>query len=64
MLECNHWEIFQQNMHYQGRSGGNLEPRQILIAELNGDDLLDFAFLVHDRVLIILRNDSFESVCV
>ena len=47
-----YWEIFEQNMHYQGRTGGNLEPRQILIAELNGDGLLDFAFLVHDRVLI------------
>ncbi len=47
-----YWEIFEQNMHYQGRTGGSLEPRQILIAELNGDGLLDFAFLVHDRILI------------
>ena len=47
-----YWEIFEQNMHYQGRTGGNLEPRQILVAELNGDGLLDFAFLVHDRILV------------
>ncbi len=47
-----YWEVFEQNMHYQGRTGANLEPRQILIDDLNGDDLLDFAFLVHDRVLI------------
>lgn len=50
-----YWEIFEQNMHYQGRTGGSLEPRQILIADLNGDDLLDFSFLVHDRVLIYIQ---------
>lgn len=46
-----YWEVFEQNMHYQGRSGGALEPRQTVIADLNGDGRLDFAFLVHDRII-------------
>ncbi|MGC6423761.1 MAG: FG-GAP repeat domain-containing protein [Lentimonas sp.] len=46
------WEIFQQNMHYQGRKGAKLEPRQIVIADLTGDESLDFALLIHDRILI------------
>ena len=47
-----YWEIFEQNMHYQGRKGGKLEPRQTVISDLNGDGALDFAFLIHDRILI------------
>jgi hypothetical protein len=50
-----YWEIFEQNMHYQGRTGGKLEPRQILIEDLNGDGNFDFAFLIHDRILIYLQ---------
>jgi hypothetical protein len=46
------WQIFEKNMHYQGRSGAQLEPRQILIDDLTGDGRLDLAFLVHDRILI------------
>jgi hypothetical protein len=46
------WQVFEKNMHYQGRTGAKLEPRQILIDDLNGDQLLDLAFLVHDRILI------------
>lgn len=45
------WEIFEQNLHYQGRNGSKTEPRQIVIADLNNDGKLDFAFLVHDRIL-------------
>ena len=47
-----YWEVFGQNMHYQGRTGGNLEPRQIVIADFNGSGRDDFAFLVHDRILV------------
>jgi hypothetical protein len=50
-----YWEIFEQNMHYQGRTGGKLEPRQTITADLNGDGRLDFAFLVHDRIIIYLQ---------
>lgn len=46
------WKVFEQNMHYQGRTGGDLEPREIVVADLTDDGLMDFAFLVHDRILI------------
>ena len=49
------WEIFEQNMHYQGRTGGKLEPRQTITADLNSDGRLDFAFLIHDRIICYLR---------
>ncbi len=45
------WEIFEQNLHYQGRNGSQTEPRQAVIADLTNDGKLDFAFLVHDRIL-------------
>jgi len=47
-----YWEIFEQDMHYQGRTGANVEPREVLSGDLNGDGLNDFLFLVHDRILI------------
>jgi len=49
------WEIFEQNMHYQGRTGGKLEPRQTVVADLNADGRLDFAFLIHDRIIFYLQ---------
>ncbi|MEM8868222.1 MAG: hypothetical protein AAGC73_08140, partial [Verrucomicrobiota bacterium] len=46
-----YWEIFEQNMHYQGRTGSNTEPREVVVSDFTGDGKLDFAFLIHDRVL-------------
>jgi hypothetical protein len=43
--------VFEQNLHYQGRTGSNVEPREVVIADLTGDGKLDFALLVHDRIL-------------
>ena len=45
------WQVFEQNLHYQGRSGSPFEPRQVVIADLTGDGKPDFAFLAHDRIL-------------
>ncbi|MBT61974.1 MAG: hypothetical protein CML13_02015 [Puniceicoccaceae bacterium] len=50
-----YWEIFEQNMHYQGRTGAKLEPRQTVVADLNHDGRLDFAFLIHDRIIFYLQ---------
>jgi hypothetical protein len=50
-----YWEIFDQNMHYQGRTGAKLEPRETIAADLNGDGQLDFGFLIHDRILFYPR---------
>ncbi|HKK17719.1 MAG TPA: hypothetical protein VJ952_03475, partial [Opitutales bacterium] len=46
------WKVFEQNMHYQGRTGAKLEPRQIIVDEFTGDGLPDLTLLVHDRILI------------
>ncbi|PXA03311.1 hypothetical protein DDZ13_12880 [Coraliomargarita sinensis] len=46
------WQVFEQNMHYQGRTGAKLEPRQIVIDDLTADGLHDLVLLVHDRILI------------
>jgi len=46
------WQVFEQNMHYQGRTGSSLEPRQVVIQDLSGDGKKDIALLVHDRILI------------
>jgi hypothetical protein len=50
-----HWEIFEQNMHYQGRTGAKLEPRQTVTADFNDDGRMDFAFLIHDRIIFYLQ---------
>lgn len=46
------WQVFEQNMHYQGRTGANLEPREIVIDDFTGDRLPDLVLLVHDRILV------------
>lgn len=46
-----YWQVFEQNMNYQGRKGAKLEPREILIDDFNGDGIADLTFLVHDRLL-------------
>lgn len=46
------WQVFEQNMHYQGRTGAKLEPREIVIDDFTGDGLPDLGLLVHDRILI------------
>jgi len=47
-----YWKVFERDMHYQGRTGANIEPREVLSGDLNGDRLSDFLLLVHDRILI------------
>lgn len=45
------WAIFEQNMHFQGRTGAASEPREVVVDDFNGDGRLDFSFLIHDRIL-------------
>jgi len=47
-----HFTIFEADPHYQGRTGTNREPRELLIADLTADGKADLALLVHDRVLL------------
>lgn len=50
-----HFRVFDENMHYRGRKGGQREPRELLVKDLNGDGKDDFALLVHDRLLTYLQ---------
>jgi len=50
-----HFRVFEKNVHYRGRQGGQREPREILVEDLNGDGKDDFALLVHDRLLTYLQ---------
>tara|TARA_R100000027_G_scaffold21067_1_gene15235 strand:- start:136 stop:2499 length:2364 start_codon:yes stop_codon:yes gene_type:complete len=47
-----HFTVFEKNLHYRGRVGAPLEPREVLLDDMNGDGILDLVVLVHDRVLV------------
>ncbi len=51
-----HFRVFAENMHYRGRKGGRNEPRELLVDDLDGDGKVDFALLVHDRLLTYLQD--------
>jgi hypothetical protein len=42
--------VYEERLFESGRSGQ--EPRQVVLAELTGDGLLDVAILVHDRLVV------------
>ncbi len=50
-----HYTVYDDNPHYQGRRGANLEPREIVVGDLSGDGRDDFALLIHDRVLLYIQ---------
>ncbi len=47
-----HFFVFDENLHYEGRTGAPFEPREIISGDFNNDSKVDFALLVHDRILI------------
>lgn len=47
-----HFPVFEANPHYRGRTGGNVEPREIAVRDVTGDGIPDVILLVHDRVLV------------
>ena len=47
-----HFTVFDVNLHYQGRTGAPLEPREVAIGDFTSDGKTDFAILVHDRMLL------------
>ena len=47
-----HFPVFETNLHYQGRQGAPLEPRELLVADLTNDGRQDLVLIVHDRILL------------
>lgn len=47
-----HFEVFEADPHYRGRKGSEAEPREMLSADVTGDQRQDLVLLVHDRILI------------
>lgn len=49
------WQVFEEKT-FNRESGGPIEPREAIVADLNADGLEDVALLVHDRVLVYLQD--------
>lgn len=56
-----HFVVFDANIHFQGRSSGSLEPREIVVGDFTGDKKDDVAILVHDRVLLYSQQSEGEA---
>lgn len=47
-----HFRIFEKDPHYRGRQGSEMEPREMITADVTGDGKHDLVLLVHDRLLV------------
>lgn len=47
-----HFNVFEEDVHYGGRTGAPLEPREVILGDFTGDGKQDIAMLVHDRLLL------------
>ena len=56
-----HFQVFEKDLHYRGKKGGVYEPRDGLIADLNGDGKDDLVLLVHDRFLCYYQEGGIEN---
>ncbi len=49
------WRVFEEKRHDGRALGSRGEPREILLTDLNGDGRSDIAVLVHDRLIVYLK---------
>jgi hypothetical protein len=51
-----HFQMFDTSPGAAGRRGGNQEPREVVVTDINGDTLDDIVLLIHDRILLYLQD--------
>ncbi|WP_269538091.1 FG-GAP repeat domain-containing protein [Cerasicoccus fimbriatus] len=52
-----HFSVFEEDLHYGGRKGAPLEPREVMIGDFTNDGRQDIVLLVHDRLLLYPQAD-------
>jgi|GEM_PF-6985929 len=50
-----HFILFEADRHYRGKRGGEFQPRDFHLSDVNGDSKVDLVLHIHDRVLTYLQ---------
>ncbi|WP_309386379.1 FG-GAP repeat domain-containing protein [Cerasicoccus frondis] len=53
-----HFNVFEEDLHYGGRKGAPLEPREVMVGDFTGDGRQDIILLVHDRMLLYPQGEN------
>lgn len=53
-----HFNVFEKDLHYGGRTGAPLEPREVMLGDFTNDGLQDVILLVHDRLLLYPQGEA------
>ncbi|GHC12288.1 FG-GAP repeat domain-containing protein [Cerasicoccus arenae] len=53
-----HFNVFEEDLHYGGRKGAPLEPREVILGDFTNDGLQDIVLLVHDRLLLYPQGEN------
>lgn len=53
-----HFNVFEEDLHYGGRKGAPLEPREVVIGDFTNDGREDIVLLVHDRLLLYPQGEA------
>jgi len=46
------FELYKQDMHYSGRTGEEIEPREIIAADVTGNGKESLIMLIHNKILV------------
>ena len=52
VAEGTRFRVYEEKSFEEGRSGGAIEPREILIDDVTGDGAGDLIILIHDRIIV------------
>ncbi|QDU64869.1 FG-GAP repeat protein [Planctomycetes bacterium Pan216] len=57
------WQVFEEKTFRSGAfSGGGLEPREVVIGDVNSDGREDIVLVTHDRILIYIQDPGEPKV--